>query len=339
MNANYCEDPIHSLKEMFVDKTMNPRIKAGQCPVRRAVFLKPHGIAEARFEILSDLTPPFNTGIFSYPEIYKCWVRFASDTVPGGTDYRSTTGIGIKLFDVEGRKMMEDEPDAVTADFTLQNHPVFFVDNAEEMCRFTYAGTILHDYNIYLKDHPETKKILNDMAKIYGSVLDITYWSGLPYQLGTTEYPKDLHYVKYSIVPEHDVTTDPASPDNSDYLHDELKQRLLEGEVRLGFYLQLRTDPEEMPLDKAMTEWSETLSPPVKVAVITLLKQDIDQQGQDLYGENLSFNPWRTIEEHTPVGSISEARKEVYRASAELRRYKNGVPAVEPIHPRTITAP
>jgi hypothetical protein len=58
---------------------------------------------------------------------------------------------------------------------------------------------------------------------------------------------------------------------------------------------------------------------------------------QAAYGEELSFHPWRTLAAHEPVGSIAEARKVAYSASAELRRNVNGQPLGEPQVPRPDT--
>lgn len=334
MKINCSKDPIDALKQMFVNMSMGTRIKAGQCPVRRSVFLKPHGIVKARFDVLPDLPAPFNTGIFAEGKSYESWVRFASDTVPGNSDVKTTTGIGIKLFGVPGEKLLDGDHSGNTADFILQNFNVFFVNDVMEMCEFTYAGVVNHNYDPYLEAHPDTAKILDEMAHDVDSVVDINYWSGLPYSLGSD------NYVKYIIQPVEMQDPPLVIPDNNpNYLHDRLKQRLIEGEVKLNFCLQLRTNPETMPLNEAMTPWNEELSPPVTVAVITLLKQDIDAQGQPEYGENLSYNPWRTTADHQPAGSINDARRVVYKASADLRRFKNGVSDTEPISPRNLNQP
>jgi hypothetical protein len=94
-----------------------------------------------------------------------------------------------------------------------------------------------------------------------------------------------------------------------------------------------------MPLDEATVVWSEDLSPPIHVADIVIPIQDISARGQAEYGENLAMNIWRVTQEHAPVGSIAEARKVVYAASAELRRNVNGVPLSEPDVPRPLISP
>ena len=72
----------------------------------------------------------------------------------------------------------------------------------------------------------------------------------------------------------------------------------------------------------------------IHVATLILPAQDLETRNQSAYGENLSFNTWRVLAEHEPVGSIAAARKVVYRASAEVRRDFNAIPTGEPAEPR-----
>ncbi|MBV7531068.1 hypothetical protein [Chitinophaga sp. sic0106] len=316
-------DPTSSLKQMFIDMIQFPRALDGQCPVRRPVFSKQHGMVKATFVVNKALPPAKRIGVFQYDQL-DAWVRFSSDTKSGLGDGKTTIGVGIKLFGVAGEKLLESEAYALTADFILQNHDVFFVNTAKDMCEFTYAGVVLRDYDSYLKDHPETAAILDEMQKLEPSVATAVYGSCLPYAFG------DNDYVKYKLVPM-DVPPGPPVPDNNPgYLRDELKQRLTKGEVRFGFYLQFRTDDATMPLDEAMVRWPEEVSAPELFATLILHQQDIDTPGQVAYGENLSYNPWHTLAEHTPIGSISDVRKIVYEEGAKLRRDRNGIPLTEP---------
>ncbi|WP_315822401.1 hypothetical protein [Paraflavitalea speifideaquila] len=324
-------DPALALKQMFIDMTMGTRINAGQCPVRRAVFLKLHGVAKADFIVTPGLPQEYRVGIFA-KERYDAWIRFSSDTVPGAPDLKTTVGAGIKLFDVPGKKLLPGDEDATTADFLLQNMDIFFVDTAMDMCEFTYAGAVLHDYGKYLADHPRTAEILKEMEKVVPSCLTTPYWSGLPYSFGDKN-------VKYKLEPIPPPFGAPPNQNNSDYLEADLQARLNMGEAQFRFMVQFQTDPATMPLDKATVPWSEEDSPPIQLATLVIRQQDISVQGQAAYGENLSFNPWRTLQEHEPQGSISDVRKTVYQAGAALRRFKNGVPAVEPQHPRELNQP
>jgi L-lysine epsilon oxidase-like protein len=316
-------DPDGKLKQMFVDIVQTRRIQQGQSPARRPVFLKPHGVASARFEIQAGLPKDLRVGVFALKSL-SAWVRFSSDTVPSSPDLKTTCGIGIKLFDVPGEKLLGD---GSTQDFILQNHDVFFVDTATDMCEFTRAGVVDGDYDPYLNSHPTTKKILDEMQKVESSVLTATYWSVLPYAFGQDRY------AKYKLVPEQTAGTQPPTGE-ANYLASDLQRRLFQGEARFKFMVQLRTNPKTMPLDAATVSWSEKESKPIHVATLILPKQDIAALGQSNYGENLSFNPWHSLAAHEPVGSISVARKLVYASSANERRNVNGVTTREPSEPK-----
>jgi L-lysine epsilon oxidase-like protein len=324
--------PIPSLRNMFVGIVMARRICAGQSPALRPVFLKPHGTAAGTLTVRPDLPDELRVGIFGGTS-YRAWVRFSSDTLPGAPDLKTTCGIAIKLFGVPGRKLLPGDQDAVTHDFLLQNHDVFFVDTARDMCEFTRAGVVQGDYGPYLAAHPETARILSEMARVVPSVLDTDYWSGVPYAFGPNRH------VKYKLAAAALGDPVPGLPaDDHDYLHLDLRQRLLRGEATFLFSVQFQTDPERMPLDAATVRWDEDASPAVHLAALTLPRQDIDANGQAQYGENLSFNPWHAVAEHAPRGSVASARKVAYQAAANLRRERNGVGLEEPTEPRAVGA-
>ncbi|MDJ0674648.1 MAG: hypothetical protein QNJ36_04480, partial [Calothrix sp. MO_167.B42] len=329
------EAPIDCLKEMFVDEVQMGRIEAGQDPARRPVFLRLHGVAHGRLEIVPELREDLQVGLFSKPgKSYPVWVRYSSDIPDGYLDHKTTVGIGIKVFDVPGTKILPPDEHAPTMDLLLQNIDIFFVDNANDMCEFTKAG-FTGESDQWLDEHPRTAEILEKMAKEVPSVLETELWSAIPFHFGESDF------AKYKLVPE--VIPPGTKPDYDylNYLHTDLVQRLQNGEARLKFFVQLRTNPETMPLDQATVHWSEKESPPIHVATLILPQQDITARGQAEYGETLSFNPWRTLKAHKPVGSIAEARKVVYQASAELRRNVNGEPIGEPqvVRPDTVWPP
>ena len=330
--ADCGDDPIAALKTMFVDILMGGRIGQGQKPVLRPVFLKPHGVAGGTLTVRPNLPDELRVGVFAGTS-YPAWVRFASDTRPSTPDLKTTCGIAIKLFDVPGEKILPPNTDAPTHDFLLQNHDVFFVDTARDMCEFTHAGVVEGDYGPYLQAHPRTSRILDAMEKVVPSVLETEYWSGLPFKFG------EGRHVKYKLVPAGPAPGAPVpglSTDDPNYLAEDLRRRLLAGTARFHFMVQFGVDPERTPLDRATKRWDEAVSEPVHVATLTLARQDVAAPGQAEYGENLAFNTWHVLPEHEPVGSVAEARKVVYQAAADLRREKNGVTLAEPTEPRPV---
>ncbi len=322
-------DPIAGLKQLFVDYFQGAGMAAGRDPATRPVFLRLHGAAHGRFVVEPDLPEALRVGVFAQSPEYPVWVRFSSDVQPGRPDVKGTMGVGIKLFGVDGEKLLEPDQDAATHDFILQNHDVFFVDTAKDMCEFT-CDSLHGKGDEYLSNHPITAQILDEMEKQVPSVLMSDYWSVLPSCFG------DGRYVKYKLEPIDPTPSEDGAPDYSDpfYLRADLQARIQRGEARFRFMVQLQTNDQAMPLDAATVRWSETDSPPIHVATLILPQQDAGSRGQSTYGENLAYNPWHALPAHRPVGSIADARKVVYRASAANRRNVNGVPQGEPVVPR-----
>lgn len=327
-----CEtDPISCIEEMFVQIAQMGRINRGQCPARRAVFVQTHGVIHGIFQIRPDLPETLKVGIFGQKSEYPIWMRFSTDPF-GQPDFKSTVGVAVKLFGVEGEKVLSPDERAITSDFIFQNINVFFVDDAHDMCAFTKASLTSEEAgDQWLKDHPRTQEILNEMEKIVPTALGSEYWSVIPFHFG------DGHFCKYKLEPEAVPRRPDPNYDDPDYLQADLTQRMAADEYRFKFLVQLQTDPESMPLDKATVPWNETVSPPIHVATLILPRQDLAARGQNAYGEELSFNPWRTLAEHKPVGTIADARRVAYRASATLRRNVNGQPLGEPVEPRPET--
>ncbi len=295
-----CKDnPVERLVEMFVGIAQEKRIGLGQKPAERPVFRKLHGVAHGSLRMLPGAPADLKVGVFEH-EALQVWTRFSSDTSPTSPDLASTLGIGIKVFGVPGPKAFGGDGD--TADFILQNFPIFFVDDAEAMCEFTYAGVVRGDYPGYLAAHPRTAKILDEMAKVEGSVLTTTYWGILPFGAGPGQV------VKYRLEPE--TPPENVSNDADDYLATDMTNRLSRREYRFRFMVQRRSKPATMPLDEATVEWPESESPFIPIATLVLPQQDVRARGQAEYGQSLAFNIFRVPPEQAPApeSSIAAAR-------------------------------
>lgn len=321
---------------MFVDMTAKRRVEIeGQCPARRPVFLRTHGIIKGELQLRDDIPKALRHGLFATPgATHPVYVRYSSDLADGRPDWMSTIGIGIKIFNVPGPKVLFDDG-AGTADLLLQNVPFFFVDNARDMCTFTKASFEGWSDEWIRENSPITSQLLEKMAKPIRSVLETQLWSVVPFRLGDG-------YCKYILCPG--VSTFPGDPDIDDpnFLGEDLRRRMALGDAKLHIYIQPRPSAEEygeayleehFPLDRATVVWDSTIAKPVMVATITLHKQSIDEPEQRIYGDWLAFNIGRVPPENAPVGSFAEARMRVYKASADYRRGKNGQPQEEPSVP------
>jgi len=312
-------NPDAGLELMFVDMLQQGRIDAGQMPALRPVFLKAHGIARGTLTVREDADPGLRCGIFAHGGRWPVYLRFSSDTIPQAPDFRTTLGLAMKLVGVPGTKLV-GAAEEVTFDLILQNHPVFFLDTASEMCAFTRAILIDNDLDAWLAAHPRFAAILEAMAKPEPSVLAARYWSLLPMGFGNG-------YAKLSLIPALELPPLEDTPGNPDYLSADLAERLSKAPARFTLSAQLRSDPDAMPLDCATEPWD---SPFLPLADLDIPTQDITAEGLPTLGEHLSFNIWRVTPDHEPAGSIAEARRQTYASAAALRRQTNGVPEMEP---------
>ncbi|MGB0505046.1 MAG: LodA/GoxA family CTQ-dependent oxidase [Pikeienuella sp.] len=331
-----CADPIKCLQHMFVDMTGKRRVETlGQCPARRPVFLRTHGIIRGEITYRKDIPKDLQHGIFANPEAkHPVYVRYSSDLNDGRPDWKSTIGIGIKIFDTPGKKIVSDDG-ANTADLLLQNVPFFFVDNAKQMCEFTKASFEGWSDEWIQRDSPATAGLLKRLERPIRSVLATDLWSVVPFRLGPS-------YCKYMIVPGSSTFVGDPDINDPDFLGKELAGRMGKGQATLDIYIQKRPDAKELgqayidehfPLDRATVIWDQDEAVPVHVATIELPKQDITKAEQETYGDWLAFNIGRVPKENAPVGSIAEARMVVYKASADYRRMQNGQPICEPEKP------
>lgn len=330
-----CEDPIECLRHMFCDLVQKKRVAQGQCPVRRPVFLRTHGIMKGTFTILDGLPEDLKQGMFKKAGDFPTYVRYSSDLSDGRPDWMSTIGIGIKVFGIEGEKMVSDDG-ANTADLLMQNVPFFFVDNASDMCNFTKASLEGWGDDWVRQNAPQTNELLDKMAKPIRSVLETQLWSVVPFMLGLN------NHCKYILRPGTSTFAGDPDINDPDFMAKDLAARMALGPVTLDILIQKRPDAaeygeayidEHFPLDRATVIWDEKIAVPVKVATIHLPQQNITVDEQEIYGDWLAFNIGRVPFDNQPVGSVAQARVSVYQTSANYRREMNGQPVTEPNTP------
>jgi deferrochelatase/peroxidase EfeB len=276
---------------------------------------KHHALLKASFEIDASVPENLRVGLFARPGRYTAYVRFSNGMPTPQPDAEpDIRGMAIKLFDVEGPKASEDEKR--THDFVMASHPVFFVPDAASYLDFFGATTQLEK----AKRFPEIPKIFIRIA----NPLTASYFSQTPYALGSG-LP-----VKYSVAPIP-VAGAPADPPmaaaDPDFLRKVLAEHLRKSEAKFAFFVQQAPDAEAVGIDDATVPWTTLLQ---KVATLTIPMQAFDAPAQVALAETISFNPWHSLLEHQPVGSINLARRKVYPAASRLRHENQGAPMREP---------
>jgi hypothetical protein len=145
------------------------------------------------------------------------------------------------------------------------------------------------------------------------------YWSMTPFAFGEVA-------CKFSTQP---VGPPSAFQDTEadDFLRRNLERQLAAGSASFDFLVQLRTQPDAMPIEDPTIDWREAAAPFRAVARITIPSQRLAAAD---FCENLSFTPWHGMAAHRPLGGLNRARREVYEAISRLRHTLNAAPRSEP---------
>jgi len=326
--------------------------------VVRDAHAKGYGLAWGQVEILSGLPDAYAQGIYAKPGRHEAMVRFSNGTNHVGSDrlLGPITGIGLKIFGIEGKTLLEDEPDSRTFDYALINHPVFFVNT---LAHYVFIQSLFRNLGTAppADESPEQKQAALHRL-LYGFVtgkgtlppeewaweelgaflqlaqkkpvnlLLSTYWT-----MGAVRHGDYVAKVRVAPVQsfadrvvQRALDLESAEQVFRPALVAELSERPYEFDIQV----QLSTDLARMPVEKTTVVWPESLSPYVTVAKLRIPQQDIGGEDNFEKMDKTSMSAWRVTEEHRPLGSIMRSRKEVYRQSSILRHQTNKQERKEP---------
>jgi hypothetical protein len=290
---------------------------------RRDAHPKMHGCVKARFIVEKNLPSELRVGLFAGDGDFEAWLRFSNSNANLRPDsLRDLRGLSLKLMGVPGPKLLDGEEHCTTHDFLLASHDAFLARDVAEfsgLARAMAEGKVIS----FLLRHPRmAARYLASTAK-HGSPLEPSYFSAVPYLFGD-------RVAKYRVQPSRPAPFPIPENPPFDFLREALKARLATGSFDLDFMVQLRDSPAPRDVEDSTRAWAERDYPFRKVARIEVLQQDFDTPTRQVFGENLSFNPWRCLPEHRPLGGIARARRQVYRALSAFRHDRNAAPRTEP---------
>ncbi|HZI48383.1 MAG TPA: catalase family protein [Pyrinomonadaceae bacterium] len=296
----------------------------------RDVHSKGHGCVLGEFTVHADIPEEFRVGVFKDPKTYQAVIRFsnAGALAPiGGTApdiKRDARGMAVKLVGVPGEKLLSDERNADTQDFLMFTPNVFFCPDPEGFLELMDALTTNKlVFGWYLLTHPSVSLSLIASLKKHANLLELQYFSAVPYKLGDVA-------VKYSARPVLKRTSDLPNRPTDNFLRERMQAQLDQESVNYDFMVQVQKDPYAMPIENGLVPWSEDVSPFIPIATIKIFRQTFDSPQQMVDCDNLSFTPWHCLPEHRPLGSISRVRRNVYQAISKFRHERNDVPREEP---------
>lgn len=291
----------------------------------RDTHSKGHAAVRAEFIVDADLPADLAIGLFAKPKTYPAWVRFSNlNPTPQSDMIPDARACGIKLMGVEGEMLWSSEPAAKTLDFLMMGTPAFLAPNLAAFYDFQVAlnqrGWRMFWYFV---SHLSTTMTIQDGSKPTPSLLEIEQWSQTAYALGN----KAVQYHMRPLTKKQSPM--PLTP-RRNFLRERLAADLEQEAYEFEFMVRFQTDPVKQPIENPRVRWP-ALSPYRRVAILRFPRQrGILATEQVFFCENLSFNPWRTLPEHRPLGGINRARRFVYEAVAEYRRSRNLAPAAEP---------
>jgi hypothetical protein len=334
----------------FWEKTVRESpTREGSGHAVRGAHAKTLGVVKAEVEILADVPEPYAQGIYAKPGRHGALIRFSSANNHLGPDAQlgPVLGFAIKIFDVAGSKLVEDEPDSNTFDLVLKNNPTFVANTARHYLVLQEVG---NDSGKYLARGKEGfRELLTALLTGKGTFeqsdwaweemfafvkaaqtpirnpLLSTYWTMASVRhgdnVGKVRVAPAADSAENAIHREFDIRSGPDVFEP--VLTDELRARAFDFDLQV----QLCTDLEAMPVNDSTVEWPEKLSPFVTVGQVHLPRQNI--VGNDEKGDALAFNQWRVTADHRPLGEIMQVRR-IYSASARVRRTLNHQPQAEP---------
>jgi hypothetical protein len=318
----------------------------------RGAHAKSFGLVKAEVEILADVPAAYAQGIYAVPGRHGALIRFSSTSGHLGTDALLGPGLGlaIKIFEVDGPKLVDDEPDSRTFDLVLKNNPVFISNTARHYLFIEDIGNNAQDYlargktglHELLADVLTGKGQLKQQDWAWDELFAIirlatrtpvrnplltTFWT-----MGAMRHGD--HVAKMRIAPAAESAAQATHRDLDlagapEVFHPTLVDELRARAFDFDLQVQLCTDLSAMPVDDLTVEWPEELSPFVTVGRVHLPRQDISGPENFEKGDALAFNQWRVTAEHRPLGEIMQVRR-IYSASAKVRRTLNHQPQTEP---------
>ncbi len=187
------------------------------------------------------------------------------------------------------------------------------------------------------------------------SVLSHPYWSKHPYAWGEAnevdQNGEELNAVKYSVEPCSDELRMEkiSNPEDKDYQIRFLTAAFgANGQICYNFRVQTRPasdrgtiEEQRYPIENASVEWNETETPFKTIGQI-ILKGDSEKNrewirlaNEFLAGKSKTefaalqgscgqteFSPWNGLLAHQPLSNIARGRRDVYKASALVRKHK-----------------
>src|SRR5215468_8717391 len=133
---------LEQIVAFWEKKVRESPVAEGSGRAVRGAHAKTFGVVKAEVQILRNIPPAYAQGIYANPGRHGGLIRFSSASNHLGADASlgGVLGCAMKIFDVPGAKLVEEEPDSTTFDLVLKNHSVFVANTAKHYLVFQEVG-------------------------------------------------------------------------------------------------------------------------------------------------------------------------------------------------------
>jgi Animal haem peroxidase len=313
----------------------------------RDAHAKSHAILRGELTVYDNLQPELSQGLFATPATYPVIARLSSTSGLLRSDQvRGVHGLAVKVLGVpDGERCLVDDT-SDTQDFLLVTHEVFPFKDVNDYRRkgMLAAGLLVRLSDWQLAFLICVLRVVKPVLGLFGkplplplqvfiapndNMLGMKFYSAAPIRWGK-------YVAKFKIEPLSDNVTrfedKPLSPTAGPEAYREMMVDFFSTEAaEYELSAQLCTDLATMPIEDATVDWPEAQSGYVPVAKLTYPKQNPYTDDRKYFGDEvLSFNSWRGLNEHRPLGPINRMKLRVYDASSQFRHQKNHARILEP---------
>jgi hypothetical protein len=346
------DQEVAELGAMFDTLTRQSAVTGGQGRALRQAHAKTYGLVRAEVTVHDGLPAEYAQGVYAQPARYDAVIRYSNGLPHVRPDARlgNACGLALKLFGVPGRSLLDDEPDTGTMDYNLINNATFFCNTVHDYLVIAPLFDELPDplrrrdtRHAYLRQFLTRNNTLPPNEWLWDELLSFLSFAAIKprnlllqsfWSMGAMRHGD--YIAKVRVVPTAASAAAVEHRDVNLLTEAEPLRRTLVAELaardhEFELQVQLCRDLETMPVENTSLEWFEWMSPFVTVATVVVPAQDTGGDDNLAAAEHLSFTPWRTRDEHRPLGQMQDVRRDVYRKVSTLRHEVNGAVRREPV--------
>ena len=142
------EDDLRTVAAAVEQYVVNSVAGEGVGRAVRFAHAKGYGLVRAEVEILDGLPPGYAQGIYATPGRHDALIRFSNGVAHLGADatLSNSFGLALKIFNIGGTTLLDDESDTGTFDYNTINMPVFFCNTVSHYLFIQQLFTDISSY-------------------------------------------------------------------------------------------------------------------------------------------------------------------------------------------------